>query len=174
MIDMDQFKKRVAALFGSQKGMASAKKWKSGKRAGTIRRPAATMQFTSNQLGKWLWDRVGFNAVPCPYCGVPIDILSLTIDHVVPRSAGGEFSLGNMQIMCPDCNARKGNLTQKGFVDLLTFARSALSGYDQDVLLKRLKEANSGSANRFFRDKGKPDKKPAKQEAIYFAELPEF
>lgn len=33
----------------------------------------------------------------------------MTIDHIVPRSLGGESSLANYQPMCQHCNSRKGN-----------------------------------------------------------------
>ena len=48
----------------------------------------------------------------CAHCGVPCTRLSGdtqgTIDHVVPRSRGGSHELANLQLLCRDCNRRKG------------------------------------------------------------------
>lgn len=160
MISPEQFENRVTALYNSQKAMAAPKKWKSGKRAGSIRRPAMPIYFSKKELQLWLWRTVGLNAVQCPYCRAPIDILSLTLDHVQPRSAGGEFTLKNTQVCCKDCNERKGNLTHDGFDDLLGFMYSNLSDYDRNILLSRLKAANAGSGRRFFRDKAAREREP--------------
>lgn len=37
------------------------------------------------------------------------DFVLMTIDHIIPKSKGGESSLTNYQPMCQHCNARKGN-----------------------------------------------------------------
>lgn len=154
MLTAEIFEERIEALWASQKRMAAPKKWKGGKRAGSIRRPAAPIEFNKQQLREWLWQRVGLNAIPCPYCGAPIDIVSLTLDHIHPRSIGGDFSLSNMQPICKDCNSMKGDMTCAGFEKLLMFART-LSPHDQTKLAARLKAAHHGSANRFFRDKAR-------------------
>src|SRR6185312_4198211 len=117
------------------------------------RRPAAQIEFTREEMTRWLWKNVGLHAVLCPYCHRPIDILSLTLDHVVPRSIGGRFCLDNMEAICQACNEQKGQMSAPGFMGLLRFLRDSMSQYDQGVLLKRLKDANAGSRNRFFRDK---------------------
>lgn len=44
----------------------------------------------------------------CQYCGVKSD---LTLDHVLPRSRGGEDSWENLVTACNTCNVRKGNRT---------------------------------------------------------------
>ncbi len=44
----------------------------------------------------------------CVYCGIG---QHLTIDHVVPRSQGGEDSWENLVTACESCNRRKGNRT---------------------------------------------------------------
>jgi hypothetical protein len=150
MLDVEVFKERVAALWGSQKTMARPKLWKTGKRAGVVRKQAMPVYFDKRALEQWLWKIVGLNAKPCPYCNVPIDILSLTLDHVIPRSAGGEFALDNMQVICKDCNAMKGDLSDDAFRQVLALART-LSGYDQAKLFGRLKAAHHGSPARFFR-----------------------
>lgn len=151
MLTLEAFDERVEALWQSQKRMAAPRKFKSGRRAGTVRTAGMPIQFERSDLRRWLWKQVGLNAVPCPYCRTPIDIVSLTLDHIIPRSLGGEFSLANMQVICRECNERKSNMTAEGFTNLLEFAQIRLSAYDRDVLLGRLKAAHHGSPARFFR-----------------------
>lgn len=46
----------------------------------------------------------------CAYCnGVPIDDASLTADHVIPKSKGGEDLTRNIVPACASCNGRKGS-----------------------------------------------------------------
>lgn len=51
----------------------------------------------------------------CPYCGGTLPVerhpknLQATIDHVVPRSAGGWLSEGNKVLAHARCNTRKDN-----------------------------------------------------------------
>ena len=42
----------------------------------------------------------------CQYCGAT---RSLTIDHVIPRSKGGEDSWDNLVVACASCNVKKGD-----------------------------------------------------------------
>ncbi len=44
----------------------------------------------------------------CAYCGSPHH---LTMDHVIPRSQGGEDIWENLVTACESCNRRKGNRT---------------------------------------------------------------
>lgn len=44
----------------------------------------------------------------CQYCGTKSD---LTLDHVLPRSRGGEDSWENLVTACNHCNVKKGNRT---------------------------------------------------------------
>ena len=44
----------------------------------------------------------------CLHCGTTDD---LTIDHIVPWSAGGSDDIANLQTLCRSCNARKGART---------------------------------------------------------------
>jgi 5-methylcytosine-specific restriction endonuclease McrA len=60
----------------------------------------------------------------CLACGVDAyeDIfLSLNADHIVPESKGGPTSIGNLQTLCRECNAGKGN---RSSTNLLTLDRS--------------------------------------------------
>jgi hypothetical protein len=42
----------------------------------------------------------------CQYCGVT---RNLTIDHVIPKSKGGDDSWENLVVACVSCNIKKGN-----------------------------------------------------------------
>lgn len=177
MLDVEIFKDRVTALWESQKRMAAPRKWKSGKRAGVVRKPASVILFTKQDLERWLWRTVGLNAIRCPYCNAPIDILALTLDHIEPRSIGGQFALDNMQPICHDCQERKGNLTHEAYANLMRFASSELSAYDQGILLARLKAAHHGAGQRFHRDnkpKQQPPAPPAATPGLDFSGLGDF
>ena len=45
----------------------------------------------------------------CEYCMIPVagQIAWFPVDHIVPRSRGGETTLGNLALACPRCNAHK-------------------------------------------------------------------
>ena len=47
----------------------------------------------------------------CQYCGLRADSGSLTIDHIVPRSRGGQNTWSNTVAACFACNNRKGDRT---------------------------------------------------------------
>jgi 5-methylcytosine-specific restriction endonuclease McrA len=49
----------------------------------------------------------------CQYCGKRYPTSELSLDHVVPRSQGGENSWENIVCACIDCNVRKGGRTPK-------------------------------------------------------------
>jgi len=51
------------------------------------------------------------DAQTCQYCGIMPGRQELTVDHVVPRSQGGEHSWQNLVTACKPCNQRKGSLT---------------------------------------------------------------
>jgi hypothetical protein len=45
----------------------------------------------------------------CEYCHLPTrgQVATFPIDHVLPRSSGGETLLDNLALACPHCNAYK-------------------------------------------------------------------
>jgi 5-methylcytosine-specific restriction endonuclease McrA len=45
----------------------------------------------------------------CQYCGEAMPPSELTLDHVVPRSRGGNSTWENLVACCHECNRRKGN-----------------------------------------------------------------
>ena len=48
----------------------------------------------------------------CTYCGQDAN----SVDHVIPRSAGGDHSLANLVACCLKCNGKKGNMQQHAFL----------------------------------------------------------
>ena len=47
----------------------------------------------------------------CQYCGEHFPTSELSLDHVLPRSQGGQSSWENLVCACTRCNARKGGRT---------------------------------------------------------------
>ena len=47
----------------------------------------------------------------CQYCQKILSSSELTLDHVIPRSRGGETTWENLVASCNPCNNRKGNRT---------------------------------------------------------------
>lgn len=47
----------------------------------------------------------------CQYCGATPNRKDLTVDHVVPRSRGGQSVWENLVTACQTCNSRKGDRT---------------------------------------------------------------
>ena len=45
----------------------------------------------------------------CQYCSVVLPSSELTLDHVIPRSRGGNSTWENLVACCHGCNRRKGN-----------------------------------------------------------------
>ena len=55
----------------------------------------------------------------CQYCGVVLPSGELTLDHVVPRSRGGNSTWENLVACCHSCNRRKGNRMLAEIDDML-------------------------------------------------------
>ena len=51
------------------------------------------------------------DASRCQYCGKRFSTSELSLDHVVPRSRGGEQTWQNIVCCCVKCNVRKGGRT---------------------------------------------------------------
>ncbi|NDD54535.1 hypothetical protein EBZ39_11785 [bacterium] len=69
---------------------------------------------------KDLLEKIGKNPV-CYLTGIPINLnkpRSYHLDHIVPRSRGGDDSLNNCQIACREANQAKGDLLVEEFFEL--------------------------------------------------------
>jgi 5-methylcytosine-specific restriction endonuclease McrA len=49
----------------------------------------------------------------CQYCGKKFPTPELSLDHVVPRSQGGQSTWDNVVCACVECNVKKGGRTPK-------------------------------------------------------------
>ena len=49
----------------------------------------------------------------CQYCGKKFPLSELSLDHVIPRSLGGQANWENLVCACTNCNAKKGGKTPK-------------------------------------------------------------
>lgn len=47
----------------------------------------------------------------CAYCGKQLSLSEVTMDHVIPRSQGGQSTWENLVCACSQCNTRKANRT---------------------------------------------------------------
>jgi 5-methylcytosine-specific restriction endonuclease McrA len=47
----------------------------------------------------------------CQYCGKKFPTTELSLDHIIPRSQGGDTSWENIVCACIDCNVKKGGRT---------------------------------------------------------------
>jgi 5-methylcytosine-specific restriction endonuclease McrA len=46
---------------------------------------------------------------PCPLCGTTITTTNAELDHIIPRSRGGQSVRENVRIACHDCNHKRGS-----------------------------------------------------------------
>jgi 5-methylcytosine-specific restriction endonuclease McrA len=62
--------------------------------------------------------------MPCPYCGITLDIKNLSFDHRIPVSRRGSWGLENQSPCCKRCNQIKGPLDSLEFASLLNLLRA--------------------------------------------------
>ncbi len=88
----------------------------------------------------------------CQYCGEKKAAAALTLDHIMPRSRGGDNSPVNIVTACIKCNTRKSNRTpEEARMPLLT-SQSALRVKLERVVLCHYAEARSEWRKYLFMD----------------------
>ena len=88
----------------------------------------------------------------CQYCGDRKTLRDLTLDHILPRSRGGDNSPFNVVTACVTCNQRKGNRTpSEARMPLLT-PQSALRVKLERVVLCHYAEARTEWRKYLFMD----------------------
>lgn len=73
----------------------------------------------------------------CQYCRVEYTTDKLTLDHVIPRSRGGESSFENLVACCHRCNNKKGARTPQEAGMPLLRAPQRFSAHAKNRLLAR-------------------------------------
>ena len=88
----------------------------------------------------------------CQYCGEKKSAGELTLDHILPRSRGGDNSPVNIVTACLTCNNRKSNRTpQEARMPLLT-SQTALRVKLERVVLCHYAEARAEWRKYLFMD----------------------
>ena len=88
----------------------------------------------------------------CQYCGEKKGVAELTLDHILPRSRGGDNSPVNIVTACIACNNRKSNRTpEEARMPLLT-SQSALRVKLERVVLCHYAEARAEWRKYLFMD----------------------
>ena len=88
----------------------------------------------------------------CQYCGEKKGVGELTLDHILPRSRGGDNSPLNIVTACLECNNRKSNRTpEEARMPLLT-AQTALRVKLERVVLCHYAEARAEWRKYLFMD----------------------
>ncbi len=57
----------------------------------------------------------------CACCGTKLNLKTLTVEHVVPISKGGENVSSNLIALCKSCNSAKGNRYSIGLEDIIRY-----------------------------------------------------
>jgi hypothetical protein len=71
----------------------------------------------------------------CMYCGRHGDDRTLTVDHIIPASKGGERTPENLVACCFPCNQRKGNRTLfESGMELRKHPAALTFGIDRQIL----------------------------------------
>jgi hypothetical protein len=55
----------------------------------------------------------------CRYCERPLQRNQATVDHYVPKTAGGSNEAANLRLACHGCNYRKGNMDPESWEILI-------------------------------------------------------
>jgi hypothetical protein len=136
--------------------------------------PDDILPFTRREFQRWLWDTVGLQAVSCPYCRAPIDVLSLQLDHRTPLRRGGGPELSNLQVLCKGCNGSKGEFTHEEYSLIVVFMEGLGVAFRQR-LEGVLRNGGMATMMRFFPRKNddKPKQPKKTQASLYFSDLPD-
>ncbi len=73
----------------------------------------------------------------CVYCGHPLTVEEMEIDHIVPRSKGGNSEFGNKVCACSVCNAAKADLDIPGYLASFSGRRRRKYEHRLDALVEQ-------------------------------------
>jgi len=155
MISKHDFDEITATKRRSMAARLKPKYWKTGKRAGKLRRPGRELPFSLAEFRAWAMEKVGLGTVRCHYCPRPVDVISFEPDHYNPLDLGGSADLDNLVVSCADCNKMKDAMPPHDFIALMKFVEEKLSRVGAANVTKRLRAGAMGIKNRHFPDEPK-------------------
>lgn len=86
------------------------------------------------------------DVITCRYCHRPIDLSDAALDHAVPFARGGSPDLSNIELICRECNDRKGGLLPEEYELLLAFLEREIPLARMEIL-KRLQQSTKLAAS---------------------------
>lgn len=161
MLDVEQFEKRANQLFESCRARYRKVLQKRLPKGMTMLdiKADSILPFSRREFHQWLWRQMGLQAILCPYCKAPIDILSMQLDHKTPLRRGGGPELSNLQCICKDCNGSKGEFTEDEYRLLVVFMECPGASF-RKRLEGVLRNGGMATMTRFFPRKEKKAAKP--------------
>jgi 5-methylcytosine-specific restriction endonuclease McrA len=163
MISSEDLRKRSTELHGYMRSRFGPKKYTAGKRKGQLKTLGRALPFTRDELHLWILRTVGMQAMPCPWCQLPIDALSMVLDHEQPIERGGDLSLDNLSPICSRCNQLKGTLTVLEYAAIALLLRRPTMAFARTNIESRLLAGEQGKrlARVFRAEKAKARQVPA-------------
>ena len=174
MLDMDQYRKRVAQLYSNERTRWRKVLGKGLPKGVKLDIPSEqVLPYSQAALGKWLWSQIQLGAICCPYCNAAIDVLSMELDHKTPLRRGGGPELSNKQVICRKCNGSKGDFSHEEYSAIVTFMRGE-GAYFRQRLEGVLRNGGVGLMMQRFPRQPKGGKARAVQSALGFDDLGTF
>ena len=99
----------------------------------TSRDPFLKLKFYLSQGGRC--------AAPCDHSqglGKILPMDDLQWDHIYPKSKGWPFALGNIQLLCEECNQIKGERSMRYLLNQLGIRQAAWEGIQEALAQKGL------------------------------------
>jgi HNH endonuclease len=91
--------------------------------AGAINQKAAKLGLPGRLIADDLFAAYARSGGRCPYCGIGIEPMSCSFDHVIPLSRGGANAADNLAACCLTCQRVKFDKTESEF----SFYRTLMS-----------------------------------------------
>lgn len=162
MFTKDDVRTRSRSIYDNQVARHRNKLQKAAGKGVKLEIPASeVLPYPFEELFGWVWNKYGVTAHRCPWCGAPIDFLSMQIDHRIPIEKGGSLALDNLEGICKPCNELKGAQDPSEYKRLLDFL-DGLSNWHRVYIEQRIRAGAVANRLRFFPHQKKDEEKKKK------------